>query len=205
MCCWRPSPRGSLSGVDSDENPAWSVWLVETSKVPSKDDRSNRSARPFDVVPTISRIGEEGWGEPESWRKARFSWALVVAACIAYLGAPAFDNNETVPVKELGAVISIVQSDEQSIDSPTGCDSACGSLLPRAIVLQHDIGCYRGIRCRKLQRRVSYECPINAGIRSLDIYVCGPHGLGATGQHSLDREFLAQGGLTPTATGMFDA
>jgi len=153
--------------------------------VPSKDDGRNRSAGPFDVLPTTSRIGGEGWGESESWRKARFSLALVVAACIAYLGAPVFDNNETVPVKELEVVISIVQSDDQSIDSPIGCDSACGSLLPRVIVLQHDIGCYRGIQCRQPQRRVSYERSINAGIRCLDVYVCGPRGLGATSQHSV--------------------
>lgn len=155
--------------------------------MPSKDDCNNKSAGLFDVVPMISRTGEEGWGESESWRKVRFSWSLVVVACTVYLGVPVFDNNETVPVKGLEEVIRIVKIDERSGDSPIGRGSAYGSFLPSAIVLQRDVGCYRGIRCRQTQRRVSDKRPINAGIRSLDIYVRGPHGLGATGKHSIGR------------------
>ena len=113
ICCSRPSPRGSLSGVDADENPAWLVWLVETPKLPSKDDCSSRLAGPFDVVPTISRIAGGGWGESESRRKVMFSTALVVAAWIAYLGVPIFDNNETVPVKELKDIVTIVRNHER--------------------------------------------------------------------------------------------
>ena len=194
MCCLRPSPRGSFSGVDPDENPASLRRLVETSKVPSKDDCSIRLAGPFDVVPAISRIGEEEWGESESWRKVRFSSALVVVARMVYLGVPDVDNNETVPVKELDNMVTTVQNDEQSGNSPTARGSVYGSFLPGGgVVLQQDVRCYMGIRRRQTKRRVGNERPINVGIRSLDIYACGLHGLDAIGQCSIGRFWLKAG------------
>jgi len=113
MWCSRPNPRGSLSGVDpDDEKAAWYVPVVETSKAPSKDDWSSSSAGALDVVPTMSRVGEEGGREkPECWGKARFSAALVVAARIVYLGDPVFNNDEIAPVKEL---LVVVESTEVS-------------------------------------------------------------------------------------------
>jgi len=79
--------------VDPDEKSAWEVRLVETSKTPSKDGCSSSPAGPFDVLPVMSRIGEdEGCEESEFWTKVRFSSALVVAARMVYRGASMFDN-----------------------------------------------------------------------------------------------------------------
>lgn len=86
----RPNPRGSLSGPDRDKNSAWEVEVAETSKEPSKGNPSNISARSFDVVPTISRMGGEGGEEPGCWTKERFSPALVVSACTVYRCASVF-------------------------------------------------------------------------------------------------------------------
>lgn len=78
------------------------MGLVETSKAPSKAECSSSSAGPFDVLPTMSRIGGvQGWKESECRRTAKFSAALVVAARMAYRGAPVFDNSGIAPVKKL--------------------------------------------------------------------------------------------------------
>jgi len=74
------------------------VGLVETSKEPSKGNCSNSSAKPFDVVPVISRIGG-GREESGCWRNERFIPASLVAARTVYRGGSVFDN-EVAPVKE---------------------------------------------------------------------------------------------------------
>lgn len=103
----RPNPRGSLSGPYREENSAWEVGLVETSKEPSKGDRRNSSAGPSDVVPKIPSIGGEGgWKEPKFWKRERFSPALAVTACTVYRCASMLDS-EVVPVKELNGMVKI--------------------------------------------------------------------------------------------------
>lgn len=99
-------------------------------------------------------------------------------------------------------MVMIVRVDGRSGSSPAGRSSVDRSFLPRhVIVLQQDICCYRGIRCRQIQRRARNKCSMNPDIRSLDINICGLHGLGTTGQHSVGNFWL---GLTPTVTAMFD-
>jgi len=129
----------------------------------------------------MSRIGEEGgWEELECWGKASFSSALVVAARIVHLGAPVFDN-EVSPLKELEDTVTIDRNHDERSDNLPICRGSMSFLPRRIIVFQEDFRCYRSIRCCQTQRRVSDKRSVDAEIGSLDINVCGLHGLGATG------------------------
>lgn len=154
--------------------------------MPSKGDCSNNSARPFDVVPTISRIGgEEGREEPGCWTRVRFSPASVVAACTVYRGASVFDSGAAL-IKEVKGMVTIIEHKERSDSSPADWGRMGERFLfEPAIVLQNDIRCDRGVRCPQAQRRVSYKRSVNLSIRSLDINIRGLHRLEMVGQCSI--------------------